>query len=54
MRLIDRISLQRGISMLLDFILAVLKIFAPKNTDDGSVSVDEDKKWRPRWRRKKK
>jgi hypothetical protein len=53
MKLLDRIALQRLISMLLTFILAVLKMFAPKTIEDDS-SVEDDKRWRPRWRRKKK
>lgn len=42
MKLIDRISLERTIRMLLDFILAVIKIFVP--------SKDGDKPNKPRWR----
>jgi hypothetical protein len=33
MRIIDRIALQRLISMLLNFILAVIKLFAPEKTE---------------------
>lgn len=54
MKLLDRIALQRLISMLLTFILAVLKILVPKNTGDTDAIIEDDKKWRPRWRRKKK
>jgi hypothetical protein len=34
MRLIDRIALNRAVKLILDFILAVLKIFAKENTED--------------------
>lgn len=40
MRLIDRIALNRAVSMLLNFILAVLKIFEkhlPEDKPDGPV-----------------
>lgn len=45
MRLIDRISLERTIRMLLDFILAIIKMFAP--------SKEGDKPKKPRWRLRK-
>ena len=51
MKLLDRIALQRLISMLLTFILAVLKLVAPKTIEDNNP--EDDKKIRPRWRRKK-
>lgn len=54
MKLLDRIALQRLISMLLTFILAVLKMFAPKTIEDNDPTIEEDKRWRPRWRRNKK
>jgi hypothetical protein len=53
MRLLDRIALQRIVSMLLSFILAVLKIFAPTGIENTDTVEPEKKKWRPRWRRKK-
>jgi len=40
MRLIDRIALKRAIQMLLDFILAIIKMFdksTPENKPDGPV-----------------
>lgn len=37
MRIIDRIALQRLISMLLSFILSVIKLFAPQNNDNGDI-----------------
>lgn len=52
MRLLDKIALQRLISLLLSFILAVLKLFAPKVIEDIDKPVDERKKWIPRWRKK--
>ena len=52
MRIIDKIALQRLISLILNFILAILKLFAPKAIEDVEVPVDEKKKWIPRWRKK--
>lgn len=52
MRLLDKLALQKLISLLLNFILAILKLFAPKTIED--VEVPDDKKpWRPRWRKSK-
>lgn len=48
MKLLDRIALQRLISMLLTFILAVLKLVVPKTTE----KKEEDKILRPRRRKK--
>lgn len=45
MKLIDRISLQRAIKMLLDFILALIKILVP------SKNENEPKKPKWRWRK---
>ena len=53
MRLLDRIALQRAISLILNFILAVLKILVPKATEDIDKPVDERRKWVPRWRKRK-
>lgn len=35
MNLIDRIALHKTVSMLLDFILAILKLFMQPNKDSG-------------------
>jgi hypothetical protein len=49
MKLLDRIALQRLISMLLTFILAVLKLFAPeKNQTDDVVDKPKRKRIFPR------
>lgn len=40
MRLIDRIALNRAVKMLLDFVLAIIKMFdksSPENKPDGPV-----------------
>jgi hypothetical protein len=51
MRIIDRIALQKLISMILNFIIKLAEICAPK--PDGEP--DSDKKiWFPRIRKKKK
>lgn len=47
MRIIDKIALQRLISMLLTFILAVLKLFMPPNTETDD-NVDKPKPKRKR------
>jgi hypothetical protein len=50
MRIIDKIALQKLISMILNFIIKLVEICAPK--PDGQP--DSDKKiWLPRIRRKK-
>jgi hypothetical protein len=49
MRIIDKIALQRLISMLLTFILAVLKLFMPSNTEvDDNVDNPKPKPKRKR------
>ena len=53
MRLLDKIALQRLISLILTFILAVLKLVVPKITEDIDKPVDEKRKWIPRWRKNK-
>lgn len=53
MRLLDKIVLQRLISLILNFILAVLKLVVPKTTEDILKPVDERRKWIPRWRKRK-
>lgn len=44
MKLLDKIALNRLIKIIMDFILSVLKIFAPR---DGNVVPDVQKKKRP-------
>jgi hypothetical protein len=53
MRLLDKIALQRLIALILNFILAIIKLFAPKTIEDIEVPADETKRWIPRWRKKK-
>lgn len=51
MRLIDKIALNRLLSIISSFILGVIKILSPKSVEE----IDDpkpDKKWRPRWRKK--
>jgi hypothetical protein len=52
MRLLDKIALQRLISLLLNFTLALLKLFAPKSIEDIETPEEKKKPWRP-FRRKK-
>lgn len=51
MRILDKIILNRLISLIANFILAMVKIFAPQDVEDLDIPKP-DKKWRPRWRRK--
>lgn len=50
MRVIDKIALNRLISILTNFILGLLKIFAPKSVDDIDILKPKRKKILP-WRR---
>lgn len=47
MRIIDRIALQRLISMLLNFILVVIKLFVPEKTE-ANDEIDNPKPRRKR------
>lgn len=51
MRLIDKIALNRLLSMIASFILGVIKILSPKSIEEIDTPKP-DKKWRPRWRKK--
>jgi hypothetical protein len=53
MRLIDKIALNRLLSIIASFILAVLKILAPKSVEELDVPEPDKPIWKPRWRRKK-
>ena len=53
MKLLDRIALDRALSMILSFILTLVKLFIPSKTgNDDSVVIKPDRKWKPRWRKK--
>ena len=49
MRLLDKIALNRLISIIANFILALIKMFAPKAVDDIEVPKPKRKKILP-WR----
>ena len=49
MRLLDKIALNRLISIITNFVLALIKIFAPKAVDDIEVPKPKRKKILP-WR----
>ena len=51
MRIIDKIALNRLIAIVTNFILGLLKIFAPKAMDDIETPKPERKKIFP-WRNK--
>ena len=51
MRLLDKIALNRLISIVTNFILGLIKIFAPKAIDDINLPKPKRKKILP-WRNK--
>lgn len=51
MKIVDKIVLNRLISIISNFILGLLKIFAPKSLDDIEVPKSKRKKILP-WRNK--
>lgn len=51
MRLIDKIALNRLISIITNFILGLLKLFAPKAVDEIEIPKPKRKKILP-WRNK--
>lgn len=54
MRLLDKIALNRLISLILGFILTIVKLCLPKSGDENSIDKPKDKKLFPTIRRKKK
>jgi hypothetical protein len=52
MKLLDRIALERSLSMVLSFVLTLIKIFVPHKTGTDSDVIKPDRKWKPRWRKK--
>jgi len=52
MKILDKIVLNRLISILTNFILGLMKIFNPKVLDDIELPKP-DKRIFPRWRKKK-
>ena len=53
MKLLDRIALDRALSMILSFILTVIKLFIPSKTGGVDPVIKPDRKWKPRWRKEK-
>jgi hypothetical protein len=51
MRIIDKIALNRLLSIIASFILGVIKILSPKSVEEIDTPKP-DKKWIPRWRKK--
>lgn len=51
MRLIDKIALNRLLSIIASFILGIIKILSPKSVEEIDTPKP-DKRWRPRWRKK--
>ena len=51
MKFLDKIALNRLISIVTNFILGILKIFAPKSIDDIEIPKPKRKKICP-WRNK--
>lgn len=52
MKLLDRIALERALSMILSFILTLIKMFVPSKTGNDDSAIKPDRKWKPRWRKK--
>lgn len=54
MKLLDKIALNRLLSIIASFILGVLKIIAPKSVEEIDVPKPKPDKplWKPRWRKK--
>lgn len=50
MRIIDKIALNRLLSIIASFILGVIKILSPKSVEEIDTPKP-DKRWRPRWRK---
>lgn len=50
MKLLDKIALNRLINILLNFILAILKLFAPKSVED--IDIPKPKRKILPWRNK--
>lgn len=51
MRVIDKIALNRLISIITNFILGLLKIFAPKSIDNIDIPKP-NRRFFPNWRKK--
>ena len=51
MRIIDKIVLNRLLSIISSFILGIIKILSPKSVEEVDTPKP-DKKWRPRGRKK--
>jgi hypothetical protein len=51
MKILDRIALNRLISIITNFILGLIKIFAPKSVEDIEIPKPKRKKILP-WRNK--
>ena len=49
MKILDKIALERLISMILNFLLTIIKLFIP--ITKNNKNIDDKKIWRPRWRK---
>jgi len=54
MKLLDRIALERTVSMILSFILTIIKICLPAKPGNIDPVIKPNRKWKPRWRKTKK
>jgi hypothetical protein len=52
MKLLDKIALNRLLSIIASFILGVLKIIAPKSVEEIDLPKPDKPLWKPRWRKK--
>jgi len=51
MKLLDKIALNRLLSIIASFILGVIKILSPKSVEEID-NPKPDRRWKPRWRKK--
>lgn len=49
MKLLDKIALNRLLSIIASFILGVIKILSPKSVEEIDPPKP-DRRWKPRWR----
>jgi hypothetical protein len=50
MKIIDKVILNRLLSIIASFILSIIKILSPKSVEEINTPKP-DKRWRPRWRK---
>jgi hypothetical protein len=51
MKILDKIVLNRLISIITSFVLGLIKIFAPNKIEELDLPDIDDKRRKPRWRK---